>query len=259
MKKIYRPALAVLTLLLNMLVASCDQSELPLYDESYDGIAFYIAGNNTETDSLSYSFAYNTEQLKTDTLFIKMRLVGTLKDTERAIKVVAAEGTTAKAGVNYKLSDIVLPAGKGFINYPLILYNTPDLETNDLKIVLKIEATEDLKIGAVGRELGTSALFDGTVTTTSTTINLDHYIVKFNNKLSEPDYWTDLESYDYGSFSIAKFQFMLKTLGTETMNKANEWTYNQLLNYRIKLKNALVEYEKINGALIDENGLPVQF
>lgn len=259
MKNLYKTGLALLTVVLSSVFNSCDQAELIGYDASYDGIAFYIAGNGTEADSLSYSFAYNTEVLEKDTIFIKMRLVGKLSDSDRAIKVIADEGTTAIAGTHYKLPDIVLPAGEGTIDYPLVLFNTADLKTNDYKIKLKIVASDDLKVGAIGREVGTTNIVNGSASVTSTTINLDHYTVNFNNKLSEPSYWTDLTYYDYGTFSVTKFQFMLKTLGADLMNSAPTWTYNQTLNYRIKLINALTAYEATNGPLLDENGVQVKF
>jgi hypothetical protein len=258
MKNILRQGLSIAAVLFTVVFTSCDQTELIRYDDNYDGIAFFISGTS-EADSLTYSFAYNTEELEKDTIFIKMRLLGKFKDTDRAIKVIADEGTTAAPGVHYELPDIVLPAGKGYVNYPLILFNTDDLKTNDYKIKLKIVATDDLKVGAVGREIGTTTLVNGSASTTSTTINLDSYTVNFNNKLSKPDYWTNLNAYGYGTFSITKFQFMLKTLGSELMNSVNDWSYNQTLNYRIKLINALNEYESANGPLLDENSVPVKF
>lgn len=258
MKNILRQGLALAAVLFAAVLTSCDQTELIRYDDNYDGIAFFIDGSN-EADSLSYSFAYNTEELEKDTIFIKMRLVGKYKDADRAIKVIADEGTTATAGVHYELPDIVLPAGEGYINYPLVLFNTDDLKTKDYKIKLKITDSDDLKVGAVGREVGTTTLVNGAASTTGTTINLDHYTVNFNNKLSQPDYWTNLTNYGYGTFSVTKFQFMLKILGSELMTTVNDWSYNQTLNYRIKLINALNEYQAANGPLLDENGVQVKF
>ncbi|MFD2943338.1 DUF4843 domain-containing protein [Flavobacterium notoginsengisoli] len=258
MDKILRKGLTVVLMLFAIVFTSCDQAELIEYNDNYDGIAFFIAGT-AEADSLSYSFAYNTDELERDTIFIKMRLVGKLRDSDRTIKVVADQGTTATAGIHYELPDIVLPAGEGYVNYPLVLLNADDLKTTDYKIKLKIVATEDLKVGATGREIGTTTVINGSTSTSTTTINLDHYTVNFNNKLTEPDYWSSLVIYGYGSFSITKFQFMLKTLGSELMNGAADWSYNQTLNYRIKLINALGEYETANGPLLDENDEKVQF
>jgi hypothetical protein len=241
-----------------ILFNSCDKSEITPYNSVYDGIAFYIAGDNSETDSLSYSFAYNTEHLEKDTIYIKMRLSGEIKSYDREIGVESTKATTATENVHFDLPNIVLPAGEGFINYPLIIYNTPDLTENDYKIVLKIVPTKDLLVAPLGREIGTTTVTGTGISNSATTINIDKFTVKFNNKLTAPEYWSLLNS-SYGSFSITKFQFMLKILGADAMNSVPEWSYNQTINNRIKMQNALIDYVNENGPMIDENNEVVSF
>ncbi|WP_281631577.1 DUF4843 domain-containing protein [Flavobacterium luteolum] len=250
---------ALLMIFFVLVFSSCEKSEIITIDENYGGIAFFTASGSTEADSLSYSFAYNTTELERDTIFIDMRLTGEIKSYDREIGVTAAEGTTAVQGVNFELPKVMLPAGEYAVKYPLVLFNTPDLTTKDFRIVLKVIETKDLKIGALGREIGTTVIANGGIRNSSTTINMDKYVVNFNNKLTEPDYWAGLEASGYGTFSITKFQFMLKTLGTEKMELAAQWNYNQTLSYLVQMQNALQAYEQQNGEMIDENGQPVLF
>lgn len=242
-----------------LLLYGCEKSEIITIDPENAGIAFYIVGNGTETDSLSYSFAYNSTELEKDTIFINMRLTGEIKNFDREIGVVADEGTTAVQGTDFELPKIVLPAGTSTVKYPLVLFNKETLLTQDLRIVLKVIETKDLKIGALGREIGTTTIVNNTIQISATTVNTDRYVVNFNNKLTEPDYWLELESYGYGTFSITKFQFMLKTLGTDKIDAVLQWNYNQTLSYLVQMQNALQSYEQENGLMIDENGLPVAF
>lgn len=259
MKNKINPIFGSILFLIVLLTCSCEKSEIMTIDPDNAGIAFFIVSNGSATDSLSYSFAYNTSEIEKDTVFINMRLTGETKPFDREIGVEAAEGTTAVLGKDFELPKIILPAGASTVKYPLVLFNTPALLTDDLRILLKVTETKDLKIGALGREIGTSTIIDGNLQISATTVNTDRYLIKFNNKLSEPDYWAELQYYGYGTFSITKFQFMLKILGTEKMDVVLEWNYNQTIGYLVQMQNALADYEAANGPMVDENGLPVVF
>ncbi|WP_432713868.1 DUF4843 domain-containing protein [Pedobacter sp.] len=223
------------------ILMGCQKEDVSFYNGE-SGISFYL--NNNEVDSLNYSFAYNAFEKKSDTLFIKMRLQGYVSNSDRKVKVTAADGTTAKEGVDFILPEAVLKAGENTISYPLVVNNTAKMNEEAYLIKLQVAASEDLKVSALGKEIGN---------TTAT----DTYKVWVSNILLKPVYWTEMQSY-YGVFSKTKYRFMVQTLGITDFSLKNVGYYGAY-NYPLKLRIALLEYEKVNGELIDEFNNRISF
>ena len=84
-------------------------------------------------------------------------------------------------------------------------------------------------------------------------IEQDHLLLKWNDILSRPTNWDELEEF-FGTYSDAKYRFMLNNTGVTEFD-TEEMSWAELNNYKIVLTNALNEYNKANpnDPILDEN------
>lgn len=224
-----------------VIFVGCTKQEVQKYS-SPNTITFYK--DQYASDSLMFSFATDASlDVDVDTLYLKMRVAGTVADHDRAVQLLTAEGTTARAGVDFKLPGTVLPAGQTDLLYPLILYRTPEMKHTTFRLALVPKASDDFGAnGPTGLEIGG-------------TVSLDTLIVNVNDQVTEPTYWADISSV-FGTYSAVKYQFMIQTMGYSDFSSLSTPAY---YNAVIKLRNALAAYEAENGELMDESGDPVSF
>ena len=211
------------------------------------GISFYYVVSGS-ADSTNYSFANQIKQKSSDTIFIRMRVMGTSVDRPREIEVKALESTTAKEGVHFILPKITLPADSLTVTYPIILINTEDLKTTTYHLEVAVKENSEFIQGVVGQA-------------NVTTRNITSYIINFNNQLIQPDYWKYIANY-FGVYSNVKYRFMIDVCGFSDFKPdsiGGEISYSDFLNYNVKLKNALNEYVKVHGPMLDETGLEISF
>ena len=224
------------------LTLACKKQDVATYSGE-NGISFYRG--QYETDSLSYSFAFSITPKQKDTIFLKMRVQGPAVDHARTISVKAAEGTTARENVDYRLSDAKLPAGALTLMYPVVLLNSPEMLTNTYRLIVEVAPNKDFTTVALGSEI------------TGETIALKSIKIDVSNRIVQPTYWTSIQG-SFGTFSVAKFKFMIQVTGlTDFSDEAIG--IDGFYNLPVKLSNALVVYEAANGPLIDENGNRVTF
>lgn len=224
------------------LTLACKKQEVATYSGD-DGISFYRG--QYESDSLSYSFAISRTPKQKDTLFLKMRVQGAATDYARTVSVKAAQGTNARDGVDYLLPDAKLPPGAITIMYPVILLNSPGMLTNVYRLVVEVAPNKDFRAGALGSEI------------TGQTVAVKSIKIDISNTLLRPTYWNSVEG-SFGTFSVVKFKFMIKVTGLTDFSQ-EAIGVDGVYNLPIKLQNALVEYEAVNGPMIDENGNQVTF
>lgn len=223
---------------------ACKKEEVPFYSEK-DGIAFYT-GTTAGEDSISYSFAFNVTPKTRDTVYFNMRVVGRKADYDRNIKVTAAPGTTARLGVDFILPEVKLPAGKLELRYPVVLLKTPEMTTQSFNIVADVVESNDFILGAIGK----LPVFNNT-----TTINVRRVKVSVTDRLIQPAYWPQIAA-DFGAYSQVKLKFMITVLGISDFSTL---TVDQSINFPVKLRQALADYEAVNGPLLDENRVRVTF
>lgn len=217
-----------------ILVIGCTKDEIPFYTGD-DSIAFYIHAN--EKDSIDYSFAMNLANTTSDTIPLKMRVQGYVSTRDRKVKVVATDGTTARLGEDFVLPEVVVPAGAQTINYPLIVNNTAIMRDKSLRIVLKVEATEDFSIGTIGQEIGN-------------TIAIPVYKIDVSNIILDNARWSNTsDQYKYfGKYSCEKYRFIVNVLGVTDFSSATIGFYG-LYNYPLILRQKLAEYEAQYGPI----------
>lgn len=234
-----------LLLILLCLSVSCKKQEVATYSAE-EGINFYIT--NTETDSLSYSFAISATPKEQDTIFLKMRILGAISDKPRAFAVEAAEGSTARLGVDYELPSFIVPAGAFTVVYPVVVFKTPEMSSRSFRLVVKVAGDKGLKPGAIGTEIGNGI---------ATTQSVNQIKIDISNRILKPSYWGQVES-TFGAFSETKFKFMIQVTGLTDFSE-EAIGIDGFYNLPVKLQNELLAYEAIHGPLIDESGNPVTF
>lgn len=224
-----------------VIFVGCTKQEVQRYSSS-NTLTFYK--DQYASDSLHFSFATDVGlNVVVDTLYLKMRVAGTVADHDRVVQIETAAGTTARIGVDFKLPGTVLHSGQTDVLYPLILFRTPEMKLTTFRLALIPKASDDFDAnGPTGLEIGG-------------TVSLDTLIVNVNDQVTEPTWWADVAS-DFGSYSAVKYQFMIQTMGYSDFSSLSTPQY---YNAVIKLRNALAAYEKENGELIDEFGNPVSF
>lgn len=221
---------------------ACKKQDVELY-KADDGIAFYAT--IYDPTSIAFSFAFAVKPQPRDTIYFKMRVTGRATDYPRTIAVKAVEGTNARAGIDYELPEVVLPAGALTMDYPIIVINSPEMLTKTYTLVAEIAENKDFKVGSLGT-VPASPFSEN---------NFKQVKIEITNQLVEPSYWVNT---DFGTFSAVKFRFMIQTTGLTDFSQ-EAIGIDGIYNMPVKLRNALAEYEAINGPLIDENNARVTF
>ena len=237
---------AILILLAIVVLSACKKDETEVFN-SKPGISFYYFPG-LGPDSTNYSFANQLQQQPKDTLYIGMRVMGTAVNFDREIEVKALPATTATEGVHFILPKIILPADSLTVQYPIILINAADLKTNTYHLEIGVAENKDFVQGAIG-----GANFN--------TRNIKLYKINFNNQLIKPDYWLYIANY-FGDYSNVKYRFMIDVCGFSDFKPdsiGGTLSYSDFLNLNVRLKNALREYNILNGPLLDETGQEISF
>lgn len=126
----------------------CTEEDYKLYDTTQkDSVFFeYRNTNNELVDEVSYNFGYDIATVYT--VDIPVTLMGVPKEYDRIIDIkVVEEGTTMAEGVNYTITDNVIPANavNGIVHVNLLRENDPDIRQEAKTLVLTIGENEDLK------------------------------------------------------------------------------------------------------------------
>lgn len=230
---------------LMLLLIACKKVVTPLY-EGGQGLYF----NDTEGgedwqvdkqgDSISYSFANQVKIKMMDTVFLKMKALGKLSDKDRVVQLEAVGSTNATEGVHYKLPKIVLPAGQYRLQYPVILYNVPDLKEKTLRLELKVAPNNDFVEGS-----GISSVRK----------SFTRFKINFNNRLIKPVYW---DNGIFGEYSDVKYRFMMETLSISDFSFETNG-YSEIINYSGAMYRALETYTALHGPMLDELGRVIYF
>lgn len=199
------------SLLVILLLASCSESEVPLYDGA-EGIYF---NNRTATqvlqDSTEFSFIYYDFDY-TD-ISVKVQTYGRTKDYDRPFSMTVSSAD-ATEGIDYEiLSQTIIPAGKSSQDIVVRLHKTAQLNTSVLSIDFTIKANEHFTTD-----------FPGTL----------NYRILFSNQYNVPPAgWQTMFG---GTFKAEKLDLLVaqfpeiprqdyNTVGAITLAK---WSYMQL-------------------------------
>lgn len=192
-----------------------------------------------KTDSLEYSFVTSPESVTEINMDVSLYIMGLPASQNRTVNIgIVSEHTTAASNQYVCPAQVTIPANAYTVTFPITLKRTADLQEGTVSLYIKVLPSSDFKPGIKER---------------------DHLLIKWNDILSMPKNWSDLEEF-FGTFSVVKYRFMINNTGiTEFSTDTMSWA--QLTNYKIMLKNALDEYNAAHpgNPLKDENGQIITF
>ncbi|NML22283.1 DUF4843 domain-containing protein [Pseudoflavitalea sp. G-6-1-2] len=222
--KLFRNTISIIALL--ALIQSCKKDEIMHY-ESGD----YVQFNKSVTDSSMFSFLALPDDNEAKTPLV-IELVGKPSGKDRQYKIsVANELSTATPG-HYSLpASFTLRANRTTDTAWLTVKKLPDLKVKPVRLVLRIESTDELKFGQI----------DYCVS-----------ILNISNVIAKPDWWNQtVEWYYLGEYSDKKFALFIQVTGLSDINSNDIY---QVRYYTMKLKNYLLQEKDAGRTVYEENG-----
>lgn len=134
--------------LLAATLGACSEEDYKLYDTTQKDSVFFEYRNDRNELTDAFDYAFNYDIADTHTVDIPVTLMGMPKDYDRTISIVRVEeGTTMKEGVNYTITDNIIPANAvaGTVHINLLRGNDPEILTTAKTLVLSIGENDDLK------------------------------------------------------------------------------------------------------------------
>lgn len=193
-----------------------------------------------DTDSLEFSFVSYPDSVTEMVMNVNLYVMGYTTDYDRTATVTAvADKTTATTDLYEFPTTVTIPAGQNYGVCAVTLKRAPILEETTVRLYLKIVPSADFASGVIEQ---------------------DHLLLKWNDILSRPNNWDDLEEF-FGTYSDAKYRFILNNSGVTEFD-TDEMSWAEMNNYKLVLTNALNEYNTANpnDPILDENtGLPISF
>jgi hypothetical protein len=212
-----------------MMFAACSKDDELLFS---DKSSIYVEYQ----DSTDYTFATSPASVVRDSFMLHFRISGTASSTDRTFSVVPVSGSTAKAGYHYSLGPLVIKANEFKTIVPIYFYRKPGLKDSLLRVTLEIQENEDFKQGLAPRQ---------------------RFKFTLSDIFSKPTNWETTWATYFGSYSEVKFRFLLGVTGKTNWNSFPLPQDSRVLSQIAR--NALLEYNQKNGALIDEFGMEVFF
>lgn len=220
-------------------IASCSDDDFLYQDQArvrLVGPKNYTAG----TDSLNFSFATYSESTTEMTMDIDVCVMGPVSDHDRTATVGVIDSlSTASADLYTLPTSVVVKAGESKGVLPITMKRSALLQEKSVKLYIKVQPSADFGVG-VNEE--------------------NHLLVIWNDMITRPTNWDQLQEF-FGEYSTTKYRFMIAHAGGITEFDADKMSWAELQSYKIKLVNALNQYneEHPDAPLRDENGVLVTF
>lgn len=128
-----------------IVISSCQKAPLETYNHQPN---IYFSLDSVLRDSMIFTFAYDMSKT-VDTFYIPVQIIGHRAPSERFYGAyVEQDSSTAIAEQHYKPLAAQYPmlGHQGRDSLPLIVYNTPDLESKSVSLLLKLRETQDFGI-----------------------------------------------------------------------------------------------------------------
>lgn len=209
------------------LMQSCRKDAIMRYDSGD-----YIQFNKSFKDSSMFSFLAlpNDNEAKTP---LVIELVGKPSDKDRQYKISVANELSTATPAHYSLpSSFTLRANRTTDTAWITVKKLPDLSVKPVRLVLKIESTDELKYGQI----------DYCVS-----------ILNISNVIARPDWWNQtVEWYYLGEYSNKKYSLFIQVTGLSEINSAD---LDVVRYYTMKLKNYLLQEKDAGRTVYEDNGV----
>lgn len=209
--------------------------------DTYSGENFIYF--DATSDSTFFSYAYVDGDVKSDSMWVWVRMSGMVSDKDREFKMKIAE-TNAEPGIDFTpLSDTLqIPAGNTFSAVLVELLRPEHLKTEERYIVLELQENENFKLKYPNQLVNS---------TSDKTYSKIRYKIVFSEIVDTPPAgWN--ETY-FGNFSVKKLDIMCEALNMSRI-LFNDVTYvnprrEYIATKMVKLLNETPEYEE-DGSLM---------
>ena len=186
------------------MVTACKREPLTTYHVK-DNIYFSNEiGTGNYVDSLDFSFAYSDAAVKETTINVPLGITGVPATTDRHYKVVVDPASTAMAGTDFELPDLVFHAGRVSETLHLLLKRTPELASGTKKLILRLQPNEDFNTELLYRVINNSTI---------DTVSMVTFSLTATDILTAGPYWVDTYARYFGPFSLKKVKLMHDILG----------------------------------------------
>lgn len=209
-----------------VIMTSCKKDDIM----NYEGDNYIQFAKNYEDSSLFSFLSFpNDDQAVVP---IPVELVGRPGDKDRTYKISVLKSATTASDANYSLpASFTLKANKVADTAWITLKKTPELSIKPVKLVLKIEPSDDLKVGQIDHTLS---------------------ILYISNVIARPDWWDDnVEGRFLGEYSDKKYKLFILVTGVSDLTDANQ---DQIRSYTIMFKNYLLKEKDEGRTVYEDNG-----
>ncbi len=242
----------LLSLAVAPLFTACEEQILNKFEDASSLYFFNGASNNRgdiQRDSVNYSF-FLAGSRTVDTVWLDVRLTGSLSDAARPIPIVQTNGDGEKAAVagrDYVGFDdpeinrmLVMPANATSASIPVVVLRTAAMETDEFRLDLEITSNEYFVVGIDKQQT---------------------YTIKITAMASQPAMWENNAQNGYfqtfGTWGQEKMRFIIDYTGysafEETLTGTAYTDIRRFLN--MKVRKALEDYVAENGPLYEADDL----
>lgn len=202
--------------LVAILTTACSKEKIALYDGCKSGLFIQevystdIYGNPLSyIDSTTFSFASQSENVKTYTLRFYVRTMGRAVDYPRPYKIVVMDESTAVLNEDFDLdqNDFTILPNECRDTVFVRCHRSAKLRKETLRIRLAIEPNEHFETPITEYKNSSSWSTDGPMNSAIS------YLIKFNEIYSKPNYWGWFGDGYFGSFTVNKYLELNKVMG----------------------------------------------
>lgn len=192
----------------------CDERDIPTY-----GGVRYIEFENETIDSTIFTFVYYPNNEYYDfPIAVKIAGLSADRDLNYSIRV-DEELSTAEAKHYIMPGETIIRKGVYRDTCYVRLNKTEDLTDSKVKLVLRLEETQDLGIGKLENAVA---------------------IIQFSNMVDRPAWWdTNITTYYLGEYSDEKFTLFIKVTGADDLSDASNSEKRALA---LKFKQYLIDH-----------------
>ena len=229
-----------LGLLLLILAVACQKNDLKMYSGE-NAIQMADAG-----DSLNrYSFYFQEDEVKEDTIWIKFRTTGYTSSSPREITLrqVELEGVmNAVEGTHYSLAPEVLrmPANEVYVDIPIVLHREPLAAKTSYYIDFELVGNNEFELGETDKL---------------------NFKIEFSSDILKPSLWDDYNTkYRWGAWSYNKHLWMIEQTGHmwDDVFLTEVYAEPGLSKFWCeKLNELLFKYNEAGYVLVGDNGVVI--
>ncbi len=264
MKRI--PIFIICSLMFSWFLQSCEREMMDYQGKS--GIYFAVQGGDGGGDETTWPF-----QPKTNVEFfsiegdetvvnIKVMATGPVSTVDRPFSVeINPDSTNAKAGTHYAAfaGKYSIPAGEAYTIIPVTVKRTPEMQTKDITIGLKLIPNEHFELAFPEFHAVDGLLYGDVVDVFDASL---HTIV-LNDIMTQPSEWygsasssTGLEAGLFGAFTRKKIELMFEVCNMTYADFCNPDIMGSLSRYEIRntMSRYLTDAFNAGNPILEDDG-----